>query len=664
MCGIFGILQGEHPSLRPDEMKRVANSLFLLSESRGKEASGIAAISHKKIQIYKHPIPASALIRRPRYQNLFSDDLLGLIGHSRLVTNGHQGDNANNQPVISGDSLAIHNGIIVNDLQLAKKFSTIELHHQVDTEVLVAFVDLCCKQGFTLPQAVSKAFSLIEGSASTAILFRHSHELILATNTGSLQVAVLPSSRLIVFASEKYIVQKTLQQHNISPASYSMISISAGQAMMINMKSLHTSSFTLRAKKDHHKTIQTRQPIFTIEDVSSQESLKGPVTFMKPVLNSIATLRRHVPPVAAINALRRCKKCILPETMPYISFDESGVCSYCLSHTAIKTKGVRALEAYVKPFRKKNGKPDCIVALSGGRDSSYGLHYVKTVLKMNPIAYTYDWGMITDIARRNQARLVGALGVDHVLVSANIKQKRQHIQQHIKAWLKKPDLGMVPLFMAGDKQAEYYVEELKRQTGIQLVIYCRGNELEDEKFKFTNVGITNGTPQGVLHNLSLAGKVRLATYYLKQYLANPSYINTSLFDTLFAYYSAYFMPHRTFLYLWHYIPWEEKTIISTLKHTYNWETAHDTISTWRIDDGTPSFYNYIYYTVQGFTEHDALRSNQIREGMITRKKALALTRQENKPRYASLKWYFDTVGLDGDRVLSVVDAMPKRYSLA
>ena len=87
----------------------------------------------------------------------------------------------------------------------------------------------------------------------------------------------------------------------------------------------------------------------------------------------------------------------------------------------------------------------------------------------------------------------------------------------------------------------------------------------------------------------------------------------------------------------------------------------DTKSTWRIGDGTAAFYNYIYYTVAGFTEHDTFRSNQIREGQITRKKAIELVKEENLPRYPNLQWYLDTVGLDFKEVISVVNSIPRLY---
>ena len=46
---------------------------------------------------------------------------------------------------------------------------------------------------------------------------------------------------------------------------------------------------------------------------------------------------------------------------------------------------------------------------SGGRDSSYGLHLMMKTLKVKPIAYTYDWGMVTDLGRRNISRMCSKL---------------------------------------------------------------------------------------------------------------------------------------------------------------------------------------------------------------------------------------------------------------
>lgn len=94
---------------------------------------------------------------------------------------------------------------------------------------------------------------------------------------------------------------------------------------------------------------------------------------------------------------------------------------------------------------------------------------------------------------------------------------------------------------------------------------------------------------------------------------------------------------------------------------YDWETAVDTSTTWRIGDGTAAFYNYIYYTVAGFSEHDTFRSNQIREGVMTRERALELVRDENQPRYQNIRWYLDALGMDFSDVIKTINSIPKLY---
>ena len=111
------------------------------------------------------------------------------------------------------------------------------------------------------------------------------------------------------------------------------------------------------------------------------------------------------------------------------------------------------------------------------------------------------------------------------------------------------------------------------------------------------------------------------------------------------------------------IKWDEQKVNETLIQKYNWETDPFTpTTTWRIGDGTAGFYNYVYYTVAGFSEHDTFRSNQIREGQLSRSKALDLVIDENKPRFQNIKWYLDTLGLDYSETMKLVNSIPKLYN--
>jgi hypothetical protein len=308
---------------------------------------------------------------------------------------------------------------------------------------------------------------------------------------------------------------------------------------------------------------------------------------------------------------------------------------------------------------RKKGKPDTLVTLSGGRDSCYGIHYMKKEMGMNPIAYTYDWGMVTDLARRNQARMCGKLGIEHILISADIKKKRENIRKNVEAWLKNPHLGTIPLFMAGDKQYFYYANMLQKRYNLDLVILCE-NMLETTNFKYGFCGIEPHFDGEHTFSISHWDKMRMIGFYGKQYLMNPAYLNKSLVDTMGAFITYYFLP-KNYLNLFDYKVWDEKEIENVLYDEYDWEISPDTTTTWRIGDGTAAFYNYIYYNVAGFSEFDTFRSNQIREGMIDREKALELVNLENRSRMESFKWYCDTIGLDMEFAIKTINAIPKLY---
>jgi hypothetical protein len=65
--------------------------------------------------------------------------------------------------------------------------------------------------------------------------------------------------------------------------------------------------------------------------------------------------------------------------------------------------------------------------------------------------------------------------------------------------------------------------------------------------------------------------------------------------------------------------------------------------------------------VAGFSEFDTFRSNQIREGLISREEGLKYISQENRPRFQSMKWYLDIIGIDFERAVKIINDIPKLY---
>jgi len=155
--------------------------------------------------------------------------------------------------------------------------------------------------------------------------------------------------------------------------------------------------------------------------------------------------------------------------------------------------------------------------------------------------------------------------------------------------------------------------------------------------------------------------VRLFSRVAGELALNPAYVNRSMLNTFGGFVSRTVMPHTDYYHLFDYVRWDEPEVERVLFDEYNWERAVDTATTWRIGDGTAAFYNYIYYTVAGFSEYDTFRSNQVREGQLTRGEALRLAERDNHPRYPTLRWYLDIIGVEYEAAIRRINSIPKLY---
>lgn len=105
--------------------------------------------------------------------------------------------------------------------------------------------------------------------------------------------------------------------------------------------------------------------------------------------------------------MKFCKKCIMPDTRPYISFNEQGVCIACQNNEKKKSIDWDARFEELKILcdkyrRKKPGEYDCIIAVSGGKDSQYQVHVMKELMNMNPLLITVeDFFTLTEAGKHN-----------------------------------------------------------------------------------------------------------------------------------------------------------------------------------------------------------------------------------------------------------------------
>ncbi len=261
MCGIFGILLGSDTRFTSTLLKRTIDYLFILSESRGKEASGIAMLCNDELSIYKQPLSPHTFICRKGYRQLTKRVIksatidsyttmirkhIAIIGHTRLITNGTHLDN-DNSPIIVGSIVGIHNGIVVNDDYIWRKFPCMKKNGSVDSEVIFGLLDLFNKRGLSLIESVRATFSNIEGSASIAAFVLSSNNIILATNTGSLYTCKNITGDVYIFASELPILHRLIARFRLMDiVGYCNISqLKANHGYLIDINSLTEEGFNI-----------------------------------------------------------------------------------------------------------------------------------------------------------------------------------------------------------------------------------------------------------------------------------------------------------------------------------------------------------------------------------------------------------------------------------
>lgn len=122
--------------------------------------------------------------------------------------------------------------------------------------------------------------------------------------------------------------------------------------------------------------------------------------------------------------LKYCIKCVMPNTKPDLHFDAEGVCDACRSAEVKEkidwSKREAEFRGVIERYRVKDGSNyDCIVPVSGGKDSTYQTYMIKKVYGLNPLLITFAPTYPTELGRKNLQNCYTAFGVDHILFNKN-----------------------------------------------------------------------------------------------------------------------------------------------------------------------------------------------------------------------------------------------------
>jgi N-acetyl sugar amidotransferase len=337
--------------------------------------------------------------------------------------------------------------------------------------------------------------------------------------------------------------------------------------------------------------------------------------------------------------MKRCTKCLLPETHESISFDEHGVCSIC-RQVEFKddkidwNKRKQDLSELIESYRGKYDY-DCIVPFSGGKDSVWTLYYLMKEYKIKPLVVRFDHGFLRPNLNENTINVLRNLGADFISFTPNWKVVQKLMLQ---SFLEKGDFcwhchtGIfsypmqiaikfkVPLIFWGEPSAEY----------TSYYSYDQPEEVDEKRFnRFVNLGIT-----------ALDMAVRLGGD-LDERDFKP-YTYPSLKDLRALNYRS--------VCLGSYIPWDVKKQSQIIMDELGWkgdrvENVPEQYNYEKIECHMQGVRDYIKYIKRGYTRPTALATIDIRHNRLSREEGLNMISEFEGKKPASLEIFLEMVGL-------------------
>ena len=313
--------------------------------------------------------------------------------------------------------------------------------------------------------------------------------------------------------------------------------------------------------------------------------------------------------------MKYCKKCVMPDTRPGIKFNNEGICQACIHYEQRKKinwlKRYKELEKLCDRHRGSKGKSyDCIIAVSGGKDSHYQVAVMKEKLKMNPLLVTVEDNFpMTDAGLHNIKNISEAFGCDIISLKPNIKAQKIIMRKTFEKYGK-------PTWYI-DRLIYTYPLHMGVKFNIPLIVYGENISFEyggaQKKETYSaKEQINNGVASEMSMKEIASNKIREKELCLLQ---APEQKDLKKLDPM---YLSYFIPWNSYNnYLF-----AKKRGFKDLTH--EWERTHHIEDFDQIDSRGYLVHSWMKYPKFGHASATDYASRFIRYGLLTREEGIEL----------------------------------------
>ncbi|MFH1841398.1 MAG: N-acetyl sugar amidotransferase [Candidatus Nealsonbacteria bacterium] len=343
--------------------------------------------------------------------------------------------------------------------------------------------------------------------------------------------------------------------------------------------------------------------------------------------------------------MRYCKRCCYPENAkPMVIFDEQGVCSGCRYHErrmkinwAEREKILkRLLEEYQNKAKEQGNPYDCIIPVSGGKDSHFQAYLIKEVYKMNPLLVTFNHGFNTELGVRNLRNLVKRFNCDLVRFTINPETTRKLCRYMLKkvgdiTWHYHAGIMTFPNQIAVKYKIPLVVWG-ERGCAEMLGMFRDEDFLEFSKKSRREHDMRGFEPEDILEdpdNTEITKKDLIAFYYPSDEEIEEVGVRG--------------------IYLSNFNPWNAKEHAELMIKNYGFKSAFVKERTFnyysKIDDAANAVHDYLKYLKFGYGRATDDATTEIRYGRMSREEGIEMVKKYDHQRPQSLDVFLKFLGI-------------------
>lgn len=347
--------------------------------------------------------------------------------------------------------------------------------------------------------------------------------------------------------------------------------------------------------------------------------------------------------------MRRCTKCLLPETHETITFDEMGICSVCKNFgekQAIDWNFRREeLNLLIIDAKSQASQYDCIIPFSGGKDSTFSLYYAIKELGLKVLVVSFDHGFYRRNLIENRDRTLNKLGVDFLSFTPNQKLVKKMMLQSLRdkgdfCWHCHTGISAYPLRVAVEKN-------------IPLVLWGESSTEYTNYFKVEDFHSIDSSSYNRIANLGISAEdmyFRLEEEFeLREFHPFSLPSETVMREKRIASYP-----------LGNFIKWDTESQVALIQKELGWrgdevEGVPQDFKYEKIECMMQGMRDFLKYAKRGYGRTTHLTSIEIRNGRMSRSNAENLVLEFEGKRPYSLDLFLDFLEITEDELLEILE---------